>query len=85
MKLREIERKVSQPRGIGNNWGEEITIQYLCPCGKGTVTTEYETMTGHKQIHTTINCPECSQNYRVLNPMSRNWDIVTISPDRHST
>lgn len=79
MKLKEIRRIATPSHGLSNNWGEETTIQYRCPCGKGTVTTEIESMVGHKQICTTIDCPACSKEYRIINPMSRNWEIRRIS------
>lgn len=78
MKLKVKNRSYTESNGIRNNWGEESTIEYYCPCGKGTVVTEYESMTGHKQRCTVIACPECSKNYRIINPMSRDWDIVSI-------
>lgn len=79
MKLRVKSSSRSEPHGMGNNWGEENTIEYYCPCGKGTVVYEYESMVGHQQRSTVIVCPECSKKYRIENPTSRDWSIVRIN------
>lgn len=81
MDLVKISETVSQPHGIGNNWGETITKVYKCPCGESTITVENETTIGHKNICTSIDCPICSNKYRIINGNSRNWSIELIGKE----
>ena len=79
MELIKISETASPAHGMGNNWGETITKVYKCPCGKSTITVEIETTTGHKNIFTSIDCPVCAKEYRIVNGNNRNWSIEPVN------
>jgi len=65
----------TEANGIGNRFGETIIKKYRCPCGNGTITTEVETMVGHKDHDTTLDCTVCSEKYYIKNAKSRDWSL----------
>lgn len=76
MNLKMISQTATPAVGLGNNWGETVSKVYECPCRKGTVTTEIDSITGHKSVQTSIDCVCCREKYTIVNPNSRNWDIA---------
>lgn len=49
--------------GYGAGSGEEIRIEYKCPCGNGRVVYEKDDIPGFKESFTYCYCKECDEKY----------------------
>ena len=78
MTFEQIKFTIEQIRRFDNQKGETITEVYKCPCGESTITVEIETTTGHKSIFTSIDCPACAKDYRIINENNHNWSIQSV-------
>ena len=50
----------------GGDYGEIITTQYECPCGKGKVVLKIENIPGYYDFYTNFDCAECNKKYELL-------------------
>ena len=54
------------------------TKYYSCPCGKGTIVSEFDSTPGFKDWFTSIECDICNKKYYIAHPDSPNWKIRKI-------
>jgi hypothetical protein len=47
-------------------YGEIITTEYECPCGKGKVILTEEAIPGYYDFYTDFNCAECKEKFELL-------------------
>lgn len=62
MDLKFIKQTVTSV-GQGNIRGELVNEEYECPCGKGVVEFENDSVTGFKIKNINCSCTECNEKY----------------------
>jgi hypothetical protein len=47
------------------SYGEIITSEYECPCGKGKIVSTYEDIPGYRDRYAHIECVDCIKDYNL--------------------
>lgn len=77
MQLKLISNNISDVGGGARSGTTRIKI-YQCPCGRGTISEEYDDIPGFKNRFVYVNCDSCKLLYGLDSDKgSKNWDIIS--------